>query len=279
MKGGFNDPKILIIIFICFYCCLILSYGAYTLLNSEEEEEAIIDTTCKDGTTNYKGKCKKIKSQKECINENNNKLFKPNKATKNTSCIKMSLFESEKYCMKIGMMYDSIDKKCITKIDDDYCKNVCKNDSTCDINFPLKADPTNSFCEKMSLRDVKKKCAELNRIYFSGKCLEKLERPNLSIENNKVKTFEFKGKIKSKQNILDIDSVLYKIIELDDSNGELNTKEEYANIISRSEPIEQNGDYVILFENSSPLKDSTNYKISKAKYKRYQVIHLRFLLQ
>ena len=114
----------------------------------------------------------------------------------------------------------------------------------------------------MSLREVKKKCAELNRIYFSGKCLEKLERPDLIIENNHIETFQFKGKIKSKQNILNIDSVLYKIIELDDSNQELNTKEEYGSIISRSEPVESNGDYLILFENSSPLKDSTNYKIS-----------------
>ena len=37
MKGGFNDPKILIIICICFYCCLILSFGAYQLLNAEEK--------------------------------------------------------------------------------------------------------------------------------------------------------------------------------------------------------------------------------------------------
>ena len=184
MKGGFNDPKMLIVFFTLCYCCIILSVGAYYYLNEEEEVKEENNNECKKGEIMYNGSCKKVKTIKDCIKENKGKLFKPNKKTKNTSCIQMSIFDAERYCLKNGLMYSDIDKKCITRIDDRYCLKICEKDKNCDTNFPLKADSTNTFCEEMSLRDVKKKCKELNRIYFNGKCLEKLTPPSLNINNN-----------------------------------------------------------------------------------------------
>ena len=93
----------------------------------------------------YKDKCTKKKTNEICISENNGQLYKPNKSTNYTTCIKMNFNEGKIYCISNNKQFNGQTNKCIKKWTDAECKEISP-----DKEFPLVPNSLQTTCVPMS---------------------------------------------------------------------------------------------------------------------------------